>query len=269
MELQHQFSVPEPIEDVWSALMDLERVAPCMPGATLNSVEGSDFTGSVKVKLGPVSLLYKGSGTFTEADSTAHRAVIDANGKDARGNGTAAATVTAVLSSIGQGTTVTVDTDLKITGKPAQFGRGLIHDVAEKLVTQFSDCLAERLSEGAGEPAATERTGATPGPVVGESGPVVGRTPEPEPEPTPAAAPSGTDSRQDTEPESSGATRVETETPTGRTDVTRAEPVSASSEEAIDLLDTAGAPVLKRLAPVLAGIAVVVAAVVFLRRRRR
>ncbi len=264
MQMQHQFTVPAPVDVAWSTLLDLERVAPCMPGATLKEVDGDDFTGSVKVKLGPVSLLYKGSGTFTETNSAAHRVVIDASGKDSRGNGTAAATVTAELSPLGQGTTVTVDTDLKITGKPAQFGRGMIHDVAEKLITQFSDCLEERLVEPAAaeeveERAVTERTGAVTGPVVGESGPEVHGTSEPRP-----ATPAGEVPEQPEESEA--ATRATTADSAGG--ATRAEP-APSSGEAIDLLGTAGAPVLKRLAPVPAGIAGLVAVVVLFRRRRR
>ncbi|RCW43577.1 carbon monoxide dehydrogenase subunit G [Halopolyspora algeriensis] len=252
MQMQHHFTVPAPVEVAWPALLDVEGVAPCMPGATLTKVEGNEFGGSVKVKLGPISLLYKGSGTFTEIDPEAHRVVIEASGKDSRGNGTAAATVTAVLSPESGSTSVTVDTDLKVTGKPAQFGRGLISEVGSKIIGQFADCLSERLSgrEQAEERAVSEQVGAE----------------------------STLDQSAFVEQEASGAGTPEAVTP--RPEPVQAEPETAKAgantwrvtapddREAIDLLDTAGAPVLKRLAPVAAALAVV-AAVVLLRRRRR
>lgn len=147
MQLNHEFTVPAPIGEVWSALLDPERVAPCMPGATLSEVDGAKFTGSVKVKLGPVSLLYKGSGEFTETDESARKVVISASGKDSRGNGTASATVTVTLRESDGGTHGSVATELNITGKPAQFGRGMISDVGGKILHSFADCLAEKLGD--------------------------------------------------------------------------------------------------------------------------
>ncbi|SFE14398.1 Carbon monoxide dehydrogenase subunit G [Actinopolyspora alba] len=160
MRLEHEFTVPVPADVAWPELLDPERVAPCMPGATLKSAEGEEFSGSVKVKLGPVSLMYKGNGSFTEVDHEERRAVIEASGKDSRGNGTASATVTARLASEGTSTRVHVDTDLKVTGKPAQLGRGLISDVAQKLIDQFAECLAGRLA-GSGSEAVTGQEAAT------------------------------------------------------------------------------------------------------------
>ncbi|TCC05576.1 SRPBCC family protein [Kribbella soli] len=146
MKLEHKFVVPAPVEQTWAAFNDLERVVPCFPGATLTTYEGDDFTGSCKVKLGPVSLQYSGTGTFVERDEAAHHAVIEAKGKDRRGNGTASARVTARLAGTADGTTeVIVDTDLTITGRPAQFGRGLIQDVSNKLLDQFTTCLKTKL----------------------------------------------------------------------------------------------------------------------------
>lgn len=145
MELVHRFTVPASIEVTWAAFNDLEGVAPCFPGATLASVEGDDFTGSVKVKLGPIAMLYNGTGSFVERDEANHRAVIEAKGKDKRGNGTAGATVVAQLTPDGTGTAVEVTTDLSITGKPAQFGRGVIQDVSDKLLGIFVDCIAAKL----------------------------------------------------------------------------------------------------------------------------
>ena len=146
MKLEHKFVVPAPVEQTWSAFNDLERVVPCFPGATLESYEGDDFTGSCKVKLGPVSLQYTGTGTFVERDESDHHAVIDAKGKDRRGNGTASAHVTTRLTATADGSTeVLVDTELTITGRPAQFGRGLIQEVSDKLLDQFTACLKTKL----------------------------------------------------------------------------------------------------------------------------
>jgi len=146
VKLEHKFVVPAPIEQTWAAFNDLERVVPCFPGATLTSYDGDEFTGSCKVKLGPVSLQYSGNGTFLERDPADHHAVIEAKGKDRRGNGTATARVTARLAESGPGSTeVTVDTDLTITGRPAQFGRGLIQEVSDKLLDQFTACLKTKL----------------------------------------------------------------------------------------------------------------------------
>ena len=153
MQLEHQLSVPAPIDEVWPALLDPERVAPCVPGATLTGVEGDSFTGTVKVKVGPITLLYKGTGTFTETDEQARRAVLKASAKDTRGNGTVSATVTLTLTAEGERTSGVVATDLSITGKPAQFGRGMIADVGGKIIEQFSACLSEKLAVA---PAASE-----------------------------------------------------------------------------------------------------------------
>src|SRR5699024_8733688 len=146
MELTHRFTVPASIDETWKLLNDLHEVGECFPGADVDSVDGDDFSGTVKVKLGPISMQYKGSGTFTERDEHAYRAVIDAKGKDRRGNGTASASVTAQLSADGDGTAIAVDTDLTVTGKPAQFGRGVIQDVSDKLLDQFVTCLSDKLS---------------------------------------------------------------------------------------------------------------------------
>jgi carbon monoxide dehydrogenase subunit G len=149
MQLTHNFTVPADIDRAWEVLLDIERIAPCMPGAALDTVDGDEFTGSVKVRLGPIGLTYRGKAHWVTKDAGSHRAVIDAQGKDARGNGTAKATITATLTAQGSSTEVTVVTDLTITGKPAQFGRGVMVDVGNKLIGQFADCLAGTL---AGQP---------------------------------------------------------------------------------------------------------------------
>jgi len=166
VELQHSFSVPVDVDRAWAVLVDIEQVAPCMPGAALDTVDGDEFTGSVKVRLGPIGITYKGKARFVEKDQVAHRAVIDAQGKDARGNGTASATVTATLHPQDDGTRVEVNTDLAITGKPAQFGRGVMVDVGNKLIGQFADCLAGKLAKPAG-PAADGPAAVAPAAVSG------------------------------------------------------------------------------------------------------
>jgi uncharacterized protein len=153
MELEHQFTVPASLEVTWAAFNDPARVAPCFPGATLISVDGDEFTGSAKIKLGPIALQYNGTGRYLERDESAHRAVIEAKGKDKRGNGTANATVTAQLRSDGGVTAVRVTTDLAVTGKPAQFGRGVMQDVSDKLLGQFVTCLQATLGQPEAAPA--------------------------------------------------------------------------------------------------------------------
>src|SRR5665811_310405 len=135
----------------WAAFNNPEVVAPCFPGATLISVDGDQFTGSAKIKLGPIAMQYNGTGTYVQRDEQARRAVIEAMGRDKRGNGTANATVTAQLTPDGDGTAVHVTTDLAVTGKPAQFGRGVMQDVSDKLLLQFVACLQAKL--GASEAA--------------------------------------------------------------------------------------------------------------------
>ncbi len=159
MELTHEFTVPAGIEETWAAFDDIESVAACFPGAQVTSVEGDTFQGTVKVKLGPIALVYNGTGTFVEKDASAHTMKIQAKGKDRRGNGTAGADVVATMTDAGGSTRVTVHTDLAITGKPAQFGRGVIQDVSDKLLRQFTDCLEQKVvgppAPNRGEPAAT------------------------------------------------------------------------------------------------------------------
>jgi len=148
LELQHRFTVPVGVEETWATFNDIEGVAGCFPGAVVTEADAESFTGTVKVKLGPIALVYNGTGTFVEKDEATHRLVIDAKGKDKRGNGTAGAMVTATMSEAAGGATdVEVSTDLNITGKAAQFGRGgVIQDVSDKLLGQFVACLEQRLT---------------------------------------------------------------------------------------------------------------------------
>ncbi|MFJ9817536.1 SRPBCC family protein [Streptomyces sp. NPDC101151] len=151
MELHHEFTVPVPVDDAWHALLDIERIAPCLPGAVVEEYDGTTVTGSVKVKVGPVTVAYRGTAVFEEQDEAAHRMVLVAGGRETRGQGTARATVTGTLSERAGGTAVSVRTDLTVTGRPAQFGRGVLAEVGDRLVGQFAACLAERLGERAEE----------------------------------------------------------------------------------------------------------------------
>jgi carbon monoxide dehydrogenase subunit G len=146
MKIANEFTVSAPIEDAWNVLTDLEQVIPLMPGAQMTGREGDDVLGKVKVKVGPVTSEFSGKVRFVEQDRDAHRAVIDGKGKEARGTGNAAATVTAQLHDAGDHTRVTVDTDLKIVGKLAQFGSGMLQQVSEKLLGQFVDSLEAKLA---------------------------------------------------------------------------------------------------------------------------
>ena len=141
MELTNTFDVSVPIEQAWAVLTDVERIAPCLPGAQLQEIEGDEYRGIVKVKVGPISAQYKGKATFVELDEKAHRAVLEGTGRDTRGQGNASATITAQLTPAGSGTHCVVTTDLTVTGKVAQFGRGVLGDVSAKLLTQFVDNL--------------------------------------------------------------------------------------------------------------------------------
>jgi len=145
MELEHHFEMPAGKEEAWRTFNDLEEVVPCFPGATLDQVDGDEFTGSVKVKLGPISLTYKGSGRFLERDAEQGRIVLEASGKDRRGNGNAGATVTALLREGGEGTVVDVHTEMDIGGKPAQFGRGMIQSVSNKMLDKFLACIRQKM----------------------------------------------------------------------------------------------------------------------------
>lgn len=146
MKIDNEFTVGVPIDRAWAVLTDLESIAPCMPGAVLTGVEGDVYSGKVKIKVGPITSEYAGTAQFVEKDEASYRAVIDAKGRDVRGAGNATAAITAQLRAEGASTVVNVDTDLKISGKIAQFGSGMIREVSTKLLGQFADCLEGKLA---------------------------------------------------------------------------------------------------------------------------
>jgi carbon monoxide dehydrogenase subunit G len=254
MKLENRFTVPVPVDEAWRVLLDVERIAPCMPGATLTSIDGDEFEGKVKVKVGPINLTYGGKARFVSKDDATHVAVIDGSGKETRGTGTAKALITCRLIDQGGTTDVEVDTDLNVTGKPAQFGRGVLADVSGKLVDQFAACLSEEIRSGSPtdavvpEPAPDALTAPDPTD-PGAAGDAAAPTTAP-----PAAAPAAA------VPPAAVAAAAAPTTPGPRA-VTPRQPA-----EAIDLLETAGAPVLKRLAPVLGALVMLV---LLARRLRR
>jgi uncharacterized protein len=163
MKIANEFTISAPVSKAWDVLTDLEQVVPLMPGAQLIGQEGDDYLGKVKVKVGPVTSEFSGKGRFVERDNDQHRAVIDARGREARGSGNAAATITLAVQEAGEASRVTVDTDLKIVGKLAQFGSGMLQQVSEKLLGEFVESLEAKLAGGEGAEAAVASSEAPTG----------------------------------------------------------------------------------------------------------
>jgi len=241
MELTNEFRVGVPPSQAWKVLTDLERIAPMLPGAQLQEVEGEEYRGTVKIKVGPITAQYRGSATFLEKDEQAGRVVLKATGRDTKGQGNASAVITATMSPDGEGTKVVVDTDLTVTGKVAQFGRGVLAEVSAKLIGQFVDALEADLAGGG------QVEGAGVGPEeAGTSPEEVGASPE-EPAPNSEQA-SGAPAAGEAAPKAPSVRKIDSPEP-----------------EPLDLLSVAGGSTIRRLAPV-AG--VLVALVILLARRR-
>ena len=223
MKLENEFTVDAPVDEAWEVMLDLERVTPCLPGATLTEQEGDEYRGKMTVRLGPVKQEYNGTVRFEETDEENRRAVLKANGKDQRGQGTASATITSTMSEENGGTKVKVETDMQLTGRAAQFGRGVQQDVAAKLLSQFADCLEKE--------------------ILGEN--------VQEEEPEPAAASSN----------GAGSEESEEEPPVRK--------IQQESEvEPLDLGAASYEAVMKRVAPVAAGLLVLLVMIWLVRRRR-
>ncbi|TVR32055.1 MAG: carbon monoxide dehydrogenase [Nitriliruptor sp.] len=237
MEFVNEFTVPTDIDTTWRTLIDLEKVAPCLPGATLEEVDGDVYTGRVKVKVGPITVSYRGTAELIDVDEEAKTARIDAKGKETRGAGTANADVSAKLTETDEGTLVHVVTDLTVTGKPAQFGRGVMGEVGTKIIDQFSERLEELvLSDG----------GAAGGEAVASGAAAVGAEASAEGAVSPAepgvAAPAATGPR-------------------------KIAPDPSRENEALDLMEVAGAATIKRAVPLVAGLALVAGLIWWLTRR--
>ncbi|HLI54163.1 MAG TPA: SRPBCC family protein [Acidimicrobiales bacterium] len=248
MELNNEFRVGVSVPEAWKVLTDVERIAPMLPGAQLQEVEGDEYRGVVKVKVGPITAQYKGSATFLEKDESAGRVVLKASGRDTRGQGNASATITATMVPDGDGTRVSVSTDLTVTGKVAQFGRGVLADVSAKLIGQFVDALEADLAASAGGPPSEAASAGSP--------------------PTEVASPGGAP----TSGASGGSPSTEAPSGASSTGAAGAAPtavrrVDSPEAEPLDLLAVAGGSTLKRLAPL--GVVGVLIIFVVLRRRSR
>ena len=212
MELTNEFTVPVGLDRAWEVLNDVELIAPCLPGAQLQEIEGDEYRGIVKVKVGPITAQYKGAAVFETRDRDGGKLVIKAEGRDTRGQGSASALITVTMSETSGSTHVTVDSDVTIKGKVAQFGRGMIADVSAKLLTQFVECLEGKLEA-----------------------PPAGSAP-------PEAAPVGAAPVAPVVDAPADESAAESAAPTVRK-------VHQTASEPVDLLDAAGAPVAKRLLP--------------------
>jgi carbon monoxide dehydrogenase subunit G len=242
MELDHSFIVPVPPDRAWEVLLDVERIAPCMPGAIVEEFDGEVVTGRIKVKVGPVSLTYRGTAKFTERDPDTRVVVVDASGKETRGAGTASAAIRASLVPSGEGTEVSIHTTMNVTGRPAQFGRGVIAEVGGKLVEKFAENLAQMISDGGdggigpagadGAPADAAPTDAsTADASTADAGPVPAESAS-------AAAPP---------PVLTATAPPAVQTATA--------PPAVQNEDSINLVRLVGPALLKRVLPVAAGIA--------------
>ena len=266
MKIDNEFTVSIPVEQAWNTMLDLERIAPCLPGAAIQGSEGDEYQGTMKVKIGPITANYKGTVKVEEADEENHRAVLQATGRDARGQGTASATIVSTLQEEGDETRVKVETDMKLTGRAAQFGRGIAQDVATKMLTQFAECLERELSGGG---AAEEAAGAAP--TSDSDGAALQEAP-------PAAPVGGTAGRVISSEDptvmaggtvegailSDGATEAAAGTEAPRAEQSpRREP---EEQEAFDLGAAGQEAVLKRVGPVLVGLGLLAFLIWLIRR---
>jgi carbon monoxide dehydrogenase subunit G len=244
MELTNDFRVGVSVPDAWKVLTDVERIAPLLPGAELQEVEGEEYRGVVKVKVGPITAQYKGKATFVERDEAAGRVVLRASGRDTRGQGNASAVITATMTPDGDVTHVSVATDLTVTGKVAQFGRGVLAEVSGKLIGQFVDALEADLARSGSSPDGGDAPAA---PVVAEAESVVV---DQDDGPVPASESPSTGS-----PEENGSTAG-----------SQIRQVTGPPAEPVDLLAVAGRSTLKRVGP--AALAAVIVLIVLAGRRR-
>jgi uncharacterized protein len=275
MKMNNEFAVGVPVQQAWDVMLDLERIAPCLPGAAIQGSEGDEYQGTMKVKIGPITANYKGTAKFEETDEENRRAVLNATGRDARGQGTASATIVSTLHEEGDSTRVNVETDMKLTGRAAQFGRGIAQDVATKMLDQFADCLEKEISGGPEEGAAA--ASAAPTETSGDSA-----TSQEEPPAMPAAGVGGTAGRvissedpsvmagasvegavvSDGAQEPASATTAEAEQPRSQ-QAPRREP---EEQEAFDLGAASQEAILKRAGPVLAGLGLLAILIWLIRR---
>jgi carbon monoxide dehydrogenase subunit G len=268
IELDNSFTVPVPPEQAWDVLLDVETIAPCMPGASVLSVDGDEIQGQVKVKLGPLSLTYKGTAKFTEKDQESHTIAIEANGKETRGAGTASANVTATLKpgDTGAETVVSIHTSLNVTGRPAQFGRSLLPEVSGKLIQQFATNLEAMITAdtAAVEIAAVEIAAVEIAIVATDAEAATDGAPAPENREESAQAP-----LESAVGSSAGVEAPAAAKPAAPAAKQPAAP-AARQEESLDAFKFVVVPILKRLIPVAAiGAAGAAIAVIFRRSRSK
>jgi carbon monoxide dehydrogenase subunit G len=256
MKLQNEFTVAAPLERAWDVMLDVERVAPCLPGAAIDARDGDQYSGSMAIKIGPITARYQGTVRILEADDAAHRAVMRAQAAEQRGQGTAAATITSLLEPAGEGTRVRVETDMQVSGPAAQFGRGVMQDVSTKLMKRFADCLAAEIADGAASAvvSAPEEADAATAPDLVPTGTAGVLLP-----PGPAGDHAEAVARARAQAASGTPTRSPA-SPPAADDV-------AGPPEVLDLGEIARGAVLKRALPVLAAAAVVAGVIVWRTRR--
>ncbi|WP_356948723.1 SRPBCC family protein [Actinomadura geliboluensis] len=270
MELDHEFTVPVPVDQAWSVLLDVERVAACMPGATLDSVDGEEYSGRMKVKVGAMTITYRGTARIVSADETGRAVTMEAAAKEARGSGTASATVQARLHAEDGTTRVAVHTKLNVTGRPAQFGRNILSEVGSKIIARFAKALAAEL-ESSGEAAGAAEAPTAPAEAAeapeAPAKPVA--VPDLEPE-APAEPAEPEDKPGPVKATEEAAARAEAAVPAAAPERPARRPLHVADEEdAIDLLEVAGPSVAKRAVPALGGLVALLLAIRFLVRRRR
>ena len=254
MDLRHEFTVAVPIADAWRILTDLERIAPCLPGAQLTEVEGDTYRGHVGVKVGPVVAQFKGQASFIERNDATYTAALKGEGRDTGGKGNASAIITASLTSeSATSTRCNVHTDLTISGKVAQFGRGALADVSDKLLAQFVDNLNKLIAAGGIGATSGGTTAAAPSPAAVPSPAAAPATPEPA---AATASPASATPRSTPTPTAS--------TPAASTPAPTVRKIDGPAAEPINLLETAGSTMMKRLVPAIVVIAGVVIAAVLL-----
>lgn len=249
MKLTNEVVVPASVDEAWAVMLDIERVAPCLPGASIEASEGDEYTGTMKLKLGPITSSFSGTIKIEEADEAAHRAVLSARARDTRGKGTAAATITSTMAPADDGTSVTVETDLRVTGPAASFGRGVMQDVSARLMSEFAECLAAemgRSSAGAVASSAAEASGQD-APIGNQDVAVAGPLPPDVPEPPPTEA----TVRWPARPAPSPAT-----------------PAPKREDDVLDLGAIGRQAMIRRAVPVAAALAIVVLATAVVRKRR-
>ena len=270
MKINNEFTVGVPVEEAWNTMLNLERVAPCLPGAAIQGSEGDEYQGTMKVKIGPITANYKGTAKFEETDEENRRAVLKATGRDARGQGTASATIVSTLQEEGDDTRVRVETDMRLTGRAAQFGRGIAQDIATKMLEQFAECLEREISGGgaaqeaasaaseeSGNGAASQETPAAAAPVGGTAGRIISSE-------DPSVMAGGTVEGaivSDGAPEAAASTTTD-EQPRAE-QPPRSEP---EEQEAFDLGAASQEAILKRLGPVLAGLGLLAILIWLIRR---